>query len=74
MSFTGTVENGVIKLPADAAWPNGTKIRVELIAQPVGKNQLTQRLVSIASKARNLPSDLAAEHDHYIHGTPKRAK
>ena len=74
MSFTGTVENGVVKLPADAALPNGTKVRVEPIVRPVAKNQLTQRLVAIASQARNLPSDLAAEHDHYIHGTPKRAK
>lgn len=74
MSFTGTVENGVVRLPADAALPNGTKVRVEPIVRPAAKNQLTRRLVSIASKARNLPSDLAAEHDHYIHGTPKRAK
>jgi len=74
MSFTGTVENGVIKLPANAALPDGTKVRVEPIARPVAKNQLTKRLVSIASKARNLPADLAAEHDHHIHGTSKRAK
>ena len=74
MSFTGTVENGVIRLPADAVFPNGTKVRVEPIARPAAKNQLTRRLVSVASKARNLPADLAAEHDHYIHGNPKRAK
>jgi len=74
MSFTGTVENGVVKLPADAALPNGTQVRVEAISKPAVKNQLTRRLVSIANKTRNLPADLAAEHDHYIHGTPKRAK
>ena len=74
MSFTGTVENGVIRLPADAVFPNGTKVRVEPIGRPAAKNQLTRRLVSIASKARNLPADLAAEHDHYIHGNPKRSK
>ena len=34
MSFTGTVENGVVKLPADAALPNGTQVRVEPIAKP----------------------------------------
>jgi hypothetical protein len=32
MSFTGTVENGVVKLPADAALPNGTEVRIEPIA------------------------------------------
>ena len=74
MSFTGIVENGIVNLPADAALPNGTKVRIETVSKPPTKNQLTQRLVSIASTARNLPSDLAAEHDHYIHGTPKREK
>ena len=34
MSFTGTVENGVVKLPVDAALPNGTKVRIETIAKP----------------------------------------
>ena len=37
MSFTGTVENGVVKLPADAALPNGTKVRGEPIAKPKAK-------------------------------------
>ena len=34
MSFTGTVEDGVVKLPADAALPNGTEVRIEPIARP----------------------------------------
>jgi hypothetical protein len=33
---------------------------------------LSRRLRSIAGKAKGLPADLAEQHDHYIHGTPKR--
>ena len=29
MSYTGTVEKGMIKLPPEAALPDGTKVRVE---------------------------------------------
>jgi len=29
MSFTGTVEGGVVKLPPEASWADGTKVRVE---------------------------------------------
>jgi hypothetical protein len=32
MSFTGTVEAGVIKLPPEAVLPDGTKVRVEPLA------------------------------------------
>ena len=34
---------------------------------------ILQKLRSLAGKGRNLPADLAANHDHYLHGTPKRA-
>jgi hypothetical protein len=29
-------------------------------------------LLRFAGKAKGLPSDLAANHDHYLHGLPKR--
>ena len=29
MSFTGTVKGGVVKLPPEASWADGTKVRVE---------------------------------------------
>ncbi len=33
---------------------------------------LGQRLLKLAGIAEGLPSDMAEQHDHYIHGTPKR--
>lgn len=31
MSFTGTVERGIVKLPPEAALPDGAKVRIELL-------------------------------------------
>ena len=70
MSFTGTIENGVVKLPSGLGLPDGTQVRVEPITKPAPRNELTRRLANIAGKVSNLPSDFAAEHDHYLHGTP----
>ena len=33
---------------------------------------LTDELVGLAAQTRGLPADLAAHHDHYLHGHPKR--
>jgi len=36
MSYTGTVEKGMVKLPPEAVFPDGTKVRVEsLTPSPV---------------------------------------
>jgi hypothetical protein len=38
-----------------------------------GKAQtLGKRLMKFAGSAKGLPKDMARNHDHYIHGTPKR--
>ena len=45
-----------------------------LLTTPAGKSTLA-RLAEIAEKFEanpDLPTDLAAQHDHYLYGTPKR--
>jgi len=72
-SYTGQVQNGVIVL--DAGTPPlepGTRVRVQPIDMEAAVQELSQALLSVAGKAKGLPSDLAEQHDHYIHGTPKR--
>lgn len=32
----------------------------------------TDKLIRLAAETRNLPADLSANHDHYLHGLPKR--
>jgi len=37
-----------------------------------GKPTLLDRLRPVVGSVKGLPKDFAAQHDHYIHGAPKR--
>lgn len=74
MSITATVENDTIKLPLHV--PNGTRVEITVPVESArSEDDLTlyDTLRDIIGKAEGLPADFAAEHDHYLHGTPKRA-
>ena len=78
MSYKGTVAGGVIVLDAKAKLPDGTKVEVHPVKKPVRSSNLSPRarlakLDRIIAQMPPLPADFAAEHDHYIHGTPKRS-
>jgi hypothetical protein len=74
VSITATVQNNTIKLPVDV--PDGT--RVEVVLPEAASNGESKSAGSFFDAIRDLvgsvegPADWAAEHDHYIHGTPKR--
>jgi hypothetical protein len=68
MSFTATVENDTFKLPPGVHLPDGTKVTVE------PQRTVADRLAAFIGIADDLPSDLARNHDHYLHGAPKRTK
>jgi hypothetical protein len=70
MSFTGTIENGMVKLPPEITLPDGTEVRIE--PMPRSRRHLVEKLRAIAQSMPDMPADWAAQHDHYIHGTPKR--
>lgn len=85
MTFQGIVQNGVIVIENGAVLPEGSKVSVAIVTttgkesvdELIDPNETTgQRMVRIAKKhagrETNLPSDLAENHDHYLHGTPKR--
>jgi hypothetical protein len=66
MSITTTVEGGRIVLPPDVHWPSGTVVRVEPVeSQPP---TLWETLKDFDGMASDLPADLAANIDHYVHG------
>jgi hypothetical protein len=69
MSYTGTVQNGVIVLDNGTPLPEGTRVQVT-VAAPEGT--LGQRLLQLAGLAKGLPEDMAENHDHYLHGRPKK--
>jgi hypothetical protein len=71
MEFLGTVKNGVIVLDNAQALPEGSKVKV--VVQEHEPDQPTLlNLLHHAGALPDMPSDFAAQHDHYIHGTPKR--
>jgi len=74
MSFTGHVVGGSVVLDGPIPLPDGTPVRVDPIEArpPTAASPLGQALLDIAGRSDGLPDDLAAQHDHYLYGTPKR--
>lgn len=72
MTLQGTMKNGVVVLDQPAAVADGT--RVEVVISPCTDRQptLAERLLKHAGTVTDLPADMAEQHDHYIHGTPKQ--
>ncbi len=59
----------------DGAGESGTMPLPNLSEAPESEQtgpSLLEDLLSLAGTAKGLPRDLARNHDHYIHGTPKR--
>jgi hypothetical protein len=52
--------------------PEGMKVRIEPADLERELDSLHELLLSVAGKAQGLPPDLAEQHDHYLHGQPKR--
>ena len=71
MTIRGHIENGVVVFDEPTSVPDGTEVRVEVL-EPKPRKTLAERFANSIGAAKNLPSDLAAQHDHYIHGTPKK--
>jgi len=42
--------------------------------KPAPKRTLYEQLKVFDGRADDLPVDLALQHDHYLYGTPKRAR
>ena len=72
MSFEGKVLNGVVVLDGGQQLPEGTRVEVIVREEPEKKASLRDRLLKLAGTVDDLPADMARNHDHYIHGTPKR--
>lgn len=73
MTYRGHIKNGQITFDEPAQFPEGAEVIVSLVEQPKTlDDDLTGVLLRHAGKGRDLPSDLAEQHDHYAHGKPKR--
>ena len=79
MTYKGKVTNGTVVLPPDAHIPEGTEVEVTPVASPSNGGSelresptLYETLQNFVGIFEGLPSDFAENHDHYIHGAPKR--
>jgi hypothetical protein len=78
MVYDGHVEKGLVVVDAAVTLPDGMKVKVEI--PPVrGENlreasvpTLYEQLAPLVGAAKGLPPDLARNHDHYLHGQPKK--
>jgi hypothetical protein len=65
-----------VVLAEEANLPEGTEVRVEPVAR--GENSpgegptLLEQLSDVVGSVPELPPDMAQQHDHYLHGAPKR--
>lgn len=76
MVYRGIVENGVVVLREGAKLPDGTEVRIEPLVReehvPGEGPTLAEQFADVIGTVRELPSDMAKQHDHYLHGAPKR--
>jgi hypothetical protein len=76
MVYEGTIANGAVVLDNGAHIPDGTLVKVivpvEKSAPPRSDEPTLRWMLKYAGTVDDMPPDFAAQHDHYIHGTPKR--
>ncbi|MCE9533165.1 MAG: hypothetical protein K8T89_18865 [Planctomycetes bacterium] len=74
MTFEGIVTNGIIVLDDDARLPEGTRVEVEVKESPVEEKPSSSlnTLLKFAGLVKDLQPGMALNHDHYLHGAPKR--
>lgn len=76
MSLMGQIQDGQVILDTPLPLKDGE--RVEVYVRPLNGQSTTQEkthfeiLRDIIGIADDLPEDFAHNHDHYIHGTPKK--
>jgi hypothetical protein len=80
MTYLGHFENGILVLENGATIPEGARVRVELLPSAEGNGNsgdesgstMYDHYKSIIGVIKDMPPDFATQHDHYIHGTPKK--
>jgi hypothetical protein len=68
MAYKGKVNKGTVVLPRGTHLQDGDEVHIE----PVGPKTLAERLRHVIGTVRGGPADWAANHDHYLHGSPKK--
>lgn len=83
MTLEGHIQNGQIILHHNAPLPEGVKVRIEFLDSNTSESNtseeasdelpsLYERVKPFIGSVKGLPEDFAKNHDHYLHGQPKR--
>lgn len=78
MTYRGHVKDGVVVLDEPAALPEGASVEVAVCPDGLSDEEvrnsptLYETLKDYIGIADDLPADFAENHDHYIHGAPKK--
>jgi hypothetical protein len=77
MTIAGTYQGGVIVLDDASGLTEGTRVEVIVpvaSASPAEDDDAPtlRGLLKHAGTVNELPADFAEQHDHYIHGAPRR--
>ena len=74
MTCKGRVKNGVVVLEGGVSLPENAEVKVEVVGQGKPEKPLSWAEVfkDVIGSVDDMPADMARNHDHYIHGTPKR--
>lgn len=73
-SYVGIVKNGVVMLPPASDLAEGSEVTVEPIPSAAQPPSLYETLKPFIGIFKDLPADFAENHDHYLHGAPKRSR
>ena len=71
MKLEGVVHNGVIVPDDFQVLSEGTRVRIEPVNSEK-ESTFGELFGDLVVDCADLPTDLAAQHDHYRLGTPKR--
>jgi hypothetical protein len=71
MIYRGHIQHGVVVLDPTVTLPEGTEVRVELVESATPRT-LAERFTKVIGMVDDLPTDMAENHDHYIHQAPKK--
>ena len=72
MAYRGRVQNGVVVFDDSVSLPEGSLVRVELLKPTDETESLRRGLRDFAGTVKDLPEDLAENHDYYVHGVPRQ--
>ncbi len=62
----------MVVLPSEEKLPAGTEVELTPLLSAKEAEDFTEELLRISQMTKSVPPDLAANHDHYLHGLPKK--